>query len=183
MMPVGPLMIEHRLIERVVRIAAREADRLAAGGEPDADLLDRVCDFLRTYADHCHHGKEEGILFRDLTARDLSPEHRRIMDELASEHVQARAVVGGLSDAAAALRRAPVPVADQALGHLRSLVGLYPAHIAKEDKAFFIPVMAYLTKPEQDAMLEQCYEFDRQFVHRAYGDIVEALEAEDRVPH
>jgi len=176
-------MIEHRLIERAIAVAAREADRLAEGGDPDPALLDRLCDFMRTYADRCHHGKEEGILFRDLDARELSPAHRRTMDELRAQHVQARVVVGRLQDAAAAVRGAAAPTPDQALRHLRSLAELYPPHIAKEDRAFFIPAMAYLTKPEQEAMLEQCYEFDRQFVHHTYGDVVEALEAEERARH
>ena len=56
-------------------------------------------DFIRTYADRTHHGKEEGILFRDLAKKQLSPEHVRIMSELMEEHKHARNTVSKLVEA------------------------------------------------------------------------------------
>jgi len=179
MMPIAPLMIEHRLIERAIKVAAREAERIGGGGDPDPDLLDRLCDFLRTYADHCHHGKEEDILFRDLRNKPLSDEHRRTMERLVADHVTARGLVRDLSAYSAAARQADPQTAARIADDLRALAGLYPGHIATEDKGFFIPVMSYFTKPEQDAMLEECHEFDRRFVHDTYRAVVEALEASE----
>ncbi len=34
--------------------------------------MDMIMDLIRTYADRCHHGKEEEILFKTLNAKDLS---------------------------------------------------------------------------------------------------------------
>ena len=97
MLPIGPLMAEHRLIERMIMLVEMESHRTIE--TKDADLLDTIVDFFRTYADRCHHGKEEHILFRDLDKKELSKEHRTMMNELAEEHVQARKIVGRLEDA------------------------------------------------------------------------------------
>ena len=47
-------------------------------------------DFIKTYADRTHHGKEEEILFRDLAKKELTPELKKIMQELLDEHVWGR---------------------------------------------------------------------------------------------
>jgi hemerythrin-like domain-containing protein len=78
MMPIGPLMIEHRLIE-MIAVARTGLSR-----------AEEQRDFVRTYADRCHHGKEEDILFRDLRQKRLAAEHERTMEELIEEHRWAR---------------------------------------------------------------------------------------------
>lgn len=52
------------------------------------------------------------------------------------------------------------------------LTALYPAHIEKEDRHFFLPVMDYFTKKEQLDMLHRFWEFDEKLIHHVYGDIV-----------
>lgn len=64
--PIGPLMIEHRLIERMISEMKNETERIRNGEKPDLSFIETAVDFIRTYADACHHGKEEDILFRDL---------------------------------------------------------------------------------------------------------------------
>lgn len=65
MKPRGPLMMEHRLIEKMLVLADQQA---AAMNEESFDpvFVDTVVDFIKTYADRTHHGKEENILFADL---------------------------------------------------------------------------------------------------------------------
>jgi hemerythrin-like domain-containing protein len=53
---------------------------------------------------------------------------------------------------------------------------LYPAHIEKEDKAFFPASMKYLTRSEQDAMIEKMREFDRRMIHEKYKSVVDRFE-------
>ena len=69
MLPTGPLMMEHRIIERMVKLMNEESHRIEERGRVDLGFIDATLDFLRTYADRCHHGKEEGILFKDLAKR------------------------------------------------------------------------------------------------------------------
>ena len=71
MLPIGSLMIEHRLIERLIALIEKEGDKIKKDNLTDIDFIDDCIDFIRTYADRCHHGKEEDILFRDLRNKKL----------------------------------------------------------------------------------------------------------------
>ena len=63
------------------------------------------------------------------------------------------------------------------VGRMRFIVDFYPKHIEKEDRSFFIPVMKYFTESEKGAMLQGEYEFDRQFIHEKYKDVVDPLKS------
>lgn len=176
MMPIGPLMIEHRLIERMIRqIEIRLA---GVGRDPQDDLLfiDRAVDFIRTYADRCHHGKEEDILFRALDAKPLTKDQRRIMAELVEEHVLGRNTVGRLVAARNRYADGDGSALDEVRDALSTIVGFYPKHIAKEDRGFFIPVMEHFSKEEQDRMLRSGFDFDAGLIHEKYRTLVEDLE-------
>ncbi|MFW9957485.1 MAG: hypothetical protein ACFFCT_05390 [Candidatus Odinarchaeota archaeon] len=55
-LPVGPLMIEHRLIERMISVMGKEIKRIQKNREVDPKFIDTAVNFIRTYADQCHHG-------------------------------------------------------------------------------------------------------------------------------
>ncbi|MGB2630800.1 MAG: hemerythrin domain-containing protein [Candidatus Omnitrophota bacterium] len=177
MLPIGPLMIEHRLIERMVRLMDLELVKIKDTNEVDASFIDTAVDFLRTYADRCHHGKEEDILFRGLDKKPLSGEHRRVMEELIQEHVMGRNNVKKLIAAKEGYVGGNKAALNEIVSNMETLVKFYPEHIEKEDKHFFIPVMDYFDEQEKDKMLEECYEFDRKLIHEKYTKIVEGHEA------
>src|SRR5512140_3633790 len=95
----GPLMIEHRLIERMLAIIQETLVHAVKTRKIDPLFVDTAVDFIRTYADRTHHGKEEDILFRDLEKKEMSPEHARIVAELVEEHRYARSTVKRLVEA------------------------------------------------------------------------------------
>ncbi|MGZ3536305.1 MAG: hemerythrin domain-containing protein, partial [Thermodesulfobacteriota bacterium] len=99
MMPIGPLMIEHRLIERMIEVMREELLLIEKEKKVDAEFIEMAVDFIRSYADRCHHGKEEDILFRDLGAKKLSDDHRCTMDDLVEEHRFGRRVTARLVEA------------------------------------------------------------------------------------
>jgi hemerythrin-like domain-containing protein len=78
-----PLKIERGLIDQMIKLARDETLKIATKDGFNTAFIDTLVDFLRTYADKTHHGKEEDILFRELKDKDLSAEDRRLMDELA----------------------------------------------------------------------------------------------------
>ncbi len=175
MMPIGPLMIEHRLIERMLRVMDRKLREMETSREVDARFVDTAVDFLRTYADRCHHGKEEDILFRELAKKPLTPALKRTMDELVAEHVYARKTVGAMLAAKERYVHGEHDALSEVMIQLRELIAFYPVHIAKEDKHFFIPCMDVFSKEEQEAMLQEGYEFDRKLIHEKYRKVVEQL--------
>ncbi|MDD4183582.1 MAG: hemerythrin domain-containing protein [Candidatus Omnitrophica bacterium] len=176
MLPVGPLMIEHRLIERMIALMAKKAQRIEQELVPDKEFVRTAVDFIKTYADRLHHGKEEHILFRDLAKKQLSVEHKRIMDELIKEHALARENSRKLVDALDKYLAGEKDAVKMIAGNMGILAKFYPKHIEKEDKHFFLPVMNYFTKDEQSAMLAEFNDFDRQFIHVTYKTIVSQWE-------
>jgi hemerythrin-like domain-containing protein len=183
MQPIGPLMIEHRLIERMLHLMEQEFARIKANIDVDPEFafvdpvfIDTAVDFIRTYADRCHHGKEEDILFKALAAKDLAPELRQLMTELAKDHVWARETTADLVKAKEGyLLESPGALNDLML-HMEELLGFYSRHIEKEDKQFFTQCMAYFSEAEQADLLAQMQEFDRQMIHEKYRSVVERIE-------
>ncbi|KXH77007.1 MAG: cation-binding protein [Candidatus Thorarchaeota archaeon SMTZ-45] len=175
-LPIGPLMIEHRLIERMISVMGRELERIRKDGTANPKFIDTATNFIRIYADQCHHGKEEKILFRDLQKKKLKPNDKRIMDELIQEHVLGRKLTGGLVAAKERYEAGDKAALDTIIDIMQQLVDFYPKHIEKEDKVFFKSAMTYFDKAEKDAMLEEEYELDKRFIHVVYRNIVSQAE-------
>ena len=176
MKPVAPLMIEHRLIERMLAVVEEEVGRIKSRNRADTIFIDTAVDFIRSYADRTHHGKEEDILFRDLALKNISDEHKKIMQELINEHVYARGVVAKLVAAKEKYAAGDTAMLKEITDRLKELTEFYPKHIAKEDKNFFIPIMAYFSREEMDQMLSEMREFDRKMIHEKYTRLVEKFE-------
>jgi hemerythrin-like domain-containing protein len=146
MKPIGPLMREHRLIERMIPLLDKELTQTNEEDEANVELLTVAVDFFKTYADRTHHGKEEDILFRELAKKRLSKEHQRVMNELVAEHVLARKTVSALVNAKNDYNGGNAESLKDIIIYVRDLVNFYPAHIEKEDKRFFYPALEYLSK-------------------------------------
>lgn len=179
MLPIAPLMIEHRLIERMIDVVKRELLKLAKteNQKPNTTLLYQVIDFIRVYADQTHHGKEEDILFRELKKKEMSPEHEKIMEHLIEEHKYGRKTTKTLKNALDEYMKGDKSQLQVIKTNLQNLVEFYPQHIATEDKQFFKPVMNYFSPEEQAALLEESQIFDRKMIHRKYLDIVKEFES------
>jgi hemerythrin-like domain-containing protein len=172
MMPVAPLMIEHRRIERMIEVMRRHLAEVRDKQTVDHDLINQMVDFIRMYADRCHHGKEEDILFRDAEKKNLSHDHRRVLQELIDEHQWARGVTKALVEANDRHRQGDAGALETIVDSLKKLTGFYPDHIEKEDRHFFLPLMDYFSQEEQDAMLAEENEFDQGLIHEAYERMV-----------
>lgn len=176
MQPRGPLMIEHRLIMRMISLIAKEAASIEKNNVVNQSFIRSVVDFIRSYADRTHHGKEEDILFRDLGKKQLSPVDRKIMDELIQEHIFGRVTTNELAALVDAYQKGDTSALPGIAGTLRKFVDFYPNHIEKEDKVFFPLAMAYFSEPEQQSMLDEFLEFDAKLIHDKYKSVVDALE-------
>jgi hemerythrin-like domain-containing protein len=170
-------MREHRLIERLLKVIEGKVVSFRATQQGDPVLVEQVVGFFRNYADHCHHGKEEDILFRELAGRDLTPQLAATMEELLQDHVQGRKLVGDLAKANQRYQEGDRQALGEVADLLARLTVFYPRHIAKEDKEFFYPCMELFSKEEKDAMLQRFWEFDRLLIHELNENMVQGLEA------
>jgi hemerythrin-like domain-containing protein len=176
MKPIGPLMMEHRTIERMLAVFARERERMVRTGQIDYGAVRISVDFFKTYIDGFHHGKEEEILFKTLEDRPLSTEDQKVMGELMDEHSRARGIVEKLEKVVRYREQAHVTL-EEVTKNMELLLKWYPAHIEKEDKRFFLHALKYLSIAEQASMLEEIREFDRNFTQVRYSALIGDLEA------
>jgi hemerythrin-like domain-containing protein len=172
----APLMIEHRLIERMLLIIKDALAKIESTRKVDPVFVDIAVDFIRIYADRTHHGKEEDILFRDLNKKSLSGADRQVMEELIKDHIFGRQTTKALVAANTRYRNGDETALADIARNLKTLTEFYPRHIEKEDKIFFPASRTYFTDEEDNAMLIEFWEFDRRLIHEKYLSVVEGLE-------
>jgi hemerythrin-like domain-containing protein len=170
------MMIEHRLIERMLAVARGELERFGREKKIDPQFVLELVDFIRTYADRCHHGKEEDILFRELAKKPLTEEHRRTVEDLVKEHNWARQQTRELVEATERYAQGERSAYRTVTERLLALVDFYPKHIEKEDQHFFLPVKRYFSREEKDAMLREGCDFDATLIHEKYQAVVTLAE-------
>jgi len=169
---------EHRVIQKVVGVLAAMAEALETGGELESDTLRDIVDFMRTFADKCHHGKEETHLFPLLVEKGI-PVQGCPMAVLNHEHQQGRALVASLADAAEDLERGDPKARESLLTNLQNLTALYPNHIWKEDYLLFPMVNKILDPKEQEDLsgkFEKVEEVVGREVHERFVRLAERLE-------
>lgn len=135
--PIAMLEAEHRVILKMVGVLGVLADALEAGKPVAPQMLRDLVEFMRTFADKCHHGKEEAHLFPALARRGV-PTQGCPIGGLMHEHQKARALVAELDQAIQAHFQPTTPEAKTVVVRcLRDLATLYPNHIWKEDYMVF----------------------------------------------
>jgi len=168
---VEMLEAEHRVIQKMVAGMSVLADQLEGGEPVDVALLESIVAFLRTFADRCHHGKEETFLFPALIRRG-APSHGCPIGGLTMEHQKGRVMVGELADAIRGYAAREPSARESLVKNLRALVAFYPSHIWKEDYLLF-PLAGKVLTPEDQQELRDKFET----VERELGrDVLEGFD-------
>jgi hemerythrin-like domain-containing protein len=154
MRPTDILSSEHRVIEQVLDCLESLAGQARDEGRLDVQRAGQILEVLRTFADRCHHGKEEERLFPMLVARGMSTHHGPIAVML-DDHRAGREHIGRMVEATAAADAQCF--APAALGY----VGLLRDHIAKEDGVLFPMADSMLDESARQSLLESFRAFER----------------------
>jgi hemerythrin-like domain-containing protein len=152
--PTQMLEDEHLVIAKVVGAAPVLADRLEAGQLVDVETLLDVVEFMRIFADKCHHGKEEELLFPALANKGV-PMQGCPVGALTAEHIRGRSLVKELADAAEAYKGGDSAARGAVVKSLRGIAALYPNHIWKEDYLLFPLTKKVLSMEEQQSLCRQ----------------------------
>jgi hemerythrin-like domain-containing protein len=99
MTPIQVLMDEHQLILTVLDSLEEAAGRLDNGDSIDPEFFLDAAEFIAGFADKCHHGKEEDILFVAMTAMDM-PQDSGPVAVMLAEHDEGRQYTAGFRSAA-----------------------------------------------------------------------------------
>jgi hemerythrin-like domain-containing protein len=146
------LMSEHRVIETVLACLEKMADETDAKNAVDVvDARDAVR-FLQTFADKCHHMKEEDRLFPAMEKFGM-PREAGPTAVMRHEHEMGRAHVRRMDDATTAFERGDAAGAGRFAFEARAFVELLREHIAKEDEILFPMADRMLPPAAQDELL------------------------------
>jgi hemerythrin-like domain-containing protein len=159
MKPTEILSEEHRVIETVLAVLEKMADRLASDQELDTKSASEAIAFFRTFADECHHGKEEDFLFPMLEQKGFSREQGPT-GVMFHEHDEGRRHVKAMAEAVDQLNSS-TPESDQQTAareqfahHALAFVTLLREHIQKEDHCLFNMADQAFSESEQQELLQ-----------------------------
>ena len=175
------LMDEHRVIERVLKTLDAGAARVEAGQSMRPGFFIEATDFVKGFADGCHHRKEEGVLFTAMVDNGLPRETGPIAVMLA-EHEQGRAYTRGLRAAAQRLEAGDASASAEVLANARGYTTLLRQHIDKEDNILFPMADQVIPRAAQAQVVEGFehveHEETGEGVHEKYLALADALERE-----
>jgi hemerythrin-like domain-containing protein len=177
--PTQVLKDEHALILEALEAVARKLSALEAGAAPEKAYFEKAVQFLRGFADQCHHGKEENLLFRRMVDRGF-PRQAGPIAVMLSEHETGRAFIRGIAEGTAALGSDP-GAAKKIIENGRGYIGLLRAHIDKENHILFPMADNVLTPEDQEHLGKEFERFEAEEtgagVHEAMLKLLEELKA------
>lgn len=180
--PTDILEAEHRVIQRVVGTMVLLEEALARGVDPEVETLLAIVEFMRTFADKCHHGKEEVHLFPALERKGV-PIGGCPLGALIHEHEKGRALVTALAEATEGYLQGRLAAREALSQSLQGLIALYPNHIWKEDFLLF-PMSNKLLSPEDQQALQADFESVEagigRDIHERFEQLAQRLEKEAR---
>jgi hemerythrin-like domain-containing protein len=97
MNPTIDLKGEHDAMAIILAAMKKRAVDIRKGNYVDLFRIGQIIEFLRTYNDHCHHEKEERILFPALLECDI-PWTSDTIKHLVNEHYSARICLNEIED-------------------------------------------------------------------------------------
>jgi hemerythrin-like domain-containing protein len=172
---------EHQIILRMIKILKVASEKLEAGQQIDIDVFRKAVEFIQTFADRCHHGKEQDTLFPFMAQRGFSTTDGPIAVML-MEHEQGRRYVKGLSEALnryeSGDKDAHQAITQNALGYAE----LLEQHIYKEDNILYPMGDRVLTPNDNRELLEKFEKIENEIIgkgkHEHYLNMISELEKE-----
>lgn len=163
MKPIEQLMEEHRQIKTMLKVIHALCDKLDAGEQIPKEHLEQLITFITLFADKCHHGKEEDLLFKAMVQAGFSEESGPIAVMLA-EHRQGRAYVEKMRAALDQWKSGEGTLLPDFVSNARNYANLLVDHIYKEDNILYPMAEAHLAPQVMDALTNQFEAADRDQV-------------------
>ena len=136
---------------------ARTVDQSGATESVDVVDIVEMVNFFRLFADKCHHGKEEGLMFPAMVKVGI-PNEGGPIGQMLLEHNQGRRHIADIGASVAEGILQPDPFVKAANGY----VTLMRAHIAKENTVLFPMGDRLLPMEVQKQLLLQFEAFEEE---------------------
>lgn len=167
---------EHEGIKVMLRIMTRVSE---SNGDVNIEHLGKMIDFIKTFADKCHHGKEEEILFPELVKAGMSNENGPI-GVMLYEHTEGRGYVKEFSDAYDRYKNGDSSALPEIKVNMLYYVQLLTDHIEKENNVLFMMADRFLSEQEQDEIADAFEKIEIEKIgagkHEEYHKLLDELQ-------
>ncbi len=178
MKPTEELRAEHEGILTILDVLERMSEKIVAGESVPVDHLKQVLEFLQVFADRCHHGKEEGILFPALEEVGV-PKTGGPIGVMLSEHDRGRQFIGEILRLLKSYESGEAGSLMVLTNPILQYISMLRSHIWKENEVLF--PMAEKNIPEQklDKIGEEFDRFEEEKIgtgrHEQFHAMIEKL--------
>lgn len=179
--PTDVLEDEHRYILKVIAAMTVMAESLEKGEQVEPETLKNIVEFMRIFADKCHHGKEEAQLFPLLEKRGV-PVQGCPIGVLIHDHQTGRALVKGLAEALEGYQKGDPAAKEALLKNMRGITNLYPGHIWKEDYLAFPMSNKVLNAEDQQSLSEEFEKVDENIGRDVYQRLAHLADQLEIIP-
>lgn len=172
---------EHEAILQMLKILGQMCDRLESGQLVKVEHLEQGVDFIKGFADKCHHHKEEGLLFPKLEALGIPKEDGPI-GMMLLEHDEGRNFVKGLSEGIAQYKAGQAEAVKVIAANARGYINLLSQHIDKENNILFMMADMHLSEADQQELVSGFDRVEQEEIgsgqHEKYHQMLNELAAE-----
>jgi hemerythrin-like domain-containing protein len=173
------LVEEHEIIERMIAVLNKAADKLERGEKVDPQFFLEAADFIRNFADRCHHAKEEDILFKLMAERGF-PIQGGPVGVMLTEHEYARKYNEAMEKATREFLEGKIQAKNIVIENARNYARLLTEHIHKENNILYPMGNRIFSSEDQNLLKEKFEEVEKkeigEGVHQKYLKLVEKLE-------
>jgi hemerythrin-like domain-containing protein len=161
MKATGNLKDEHEGIKLMLRIMEKIICDVGKGNSLNTEHFEHILEFLTEFADKCHHGKEEEILFPLLEAKGLSKENGPL-GRMLQEHELVRELIHNMKNSCDEYKNGNDGAVSGIISNSKAYIQLLHNHIEKENNVLFMMADRVLDETVQNEVFEafEKYETD-----------------------
>jgi hemerythrin-like domain-containing protein len=172
------LMEEHELILDMLEVIDRVCIKIKNHQMSSWEHLDQIIDFIRGFADHCHHAKEEKLLFPAMEEAGI-PRDGGPIGVMLADHEAGREFVKQMDSALQKMKSGNVSAGQSFIECATGYAELLSNHIAKENNILFPMGDRFLSETKQSELLAGFEKVEKeeigQDVHDKYHQVLHHL--------
>ncbi len=174
------LIEEHVNIKRMLEVIRKASYGILKGEAIDYEDFSQMIDFVRSYADAHHHGKEEQFLFDKMISELGGAAEKLVKYGMLVEHDLGRLHMKDLEDALIKVKEGDDEAKIDVVANAVSYANLLTRHISKEDLTVFPFAQRSLKGETIETINLECENFEvetgKDDVQKKYLELLVTLE-------
>ncbi len=163
---------EHRIILNVLECLGKIAEEAEEKKTLNATSANAAINFIRNFADRCHHAKEEDCLFEVLVQHGI-PRDGGPIGVMLMEHDTGRGYVRGMAQSVDAAAQGVQDAVQKFIQNVRDFIALLQNHIYKEDHVLFPMADRTLGAETGDVLLSDFKKIESEAGGKRHSEYIE----------